>query len=70
MPARTAVGSEQPAQHRAYPSDHQGAFLVFSTRHRPVRGTRGYHRSTIRHGVSTVTAGRRTTLGIIFHDAA
>jgi hypothetical protein len=23
----------------------------------------------MRHGVSTVTAGRRTALGIIFHDA-
>ena len=48
----------------------QGAFLIFTTRQRPVRGTRGYYRSTIRHGVSTVTAGRRTTLGVIFHDAA
>lgn len=49
---------------------HQGAFLVFTTRHRPVRGTRGYYRTLLRHGVSTVTAGRRTTLGVIFHDAA
>lgn len=49
---------------------HQGAFLIFSTRQRPVRGSRGYHRTTIRHGVSTVTSGRRTTLGIIFHDAS
>jgi hypothetical protein len=23
----------------------------------------------MRHGVSTVTAGRRTALGLIFHDA-
>jgi hypothetical protein len=48
----------------------RGAFLVFATRHRPVAGTRGHYRSAMRHGVSTVHAGQRTTLGIIFHDAA
>jgi hypothetical protein len=47
-----------------------GHALVFATRDRPVRGTRGYHRTQMRHGVSTVTSGRRCTLGIIFHDAA
>jgi uncharacterized protein len=47
----------------------RGAFLIFTTRQRPARGSRGYHRAAMRHGVSTVTAGRRTTLGIIFHDA-
>ena len=29
----------------------------------------GYHRVGMRHGVSTVTAGSRTALGVIFHDA-
>jgi hypothetical protein len=48
----------------------QGAFLLFATRHRPVPGTRGHYRTAMRHGVSTVHEGRRTTLGIIFHDAA
>lgn len=48
----------------------QGAFLIFTTARRPVRGKRGYHRAAMRHGVSTLTAGHRTTLGIIFHDAA
>ncbi|HZD65525.1 MAG TPA: 2OG-Fe(II) oxygenase [Acidimicrobiales bacterium] len=48
----------------------RGAFLVFATRHRPVPGRRGYHRGAMRHGVSTLAAGRRTTLGLIFHDAA
>lgn len=48
----------------------QGAFLIFTTSRRPVRGKRGYYRVTMRHGVSTVTAGRRTTMGVIFHDAA
>lgn len=47
----------------------QGAFVIFPTRERPNRGSRGYHRVGLRHGVSTVTAGTRTALGIIFHDA-
>ncbi len=46
-----------------------GAFLLFPTRHRPVRGSRGYYRAAMRHGVATVRAGERVTLGIIFHDA-
>lgn len=47
----------------------QGAFVIFPTRERPNRGKNGYHRVGLRHGVSTVTAGSRTALGIIFHDA-
>jgi hypothetical protein len=59
------------AQSRAHVFDlRRGAFLIFPTRHRPVSGTRGYYRATMRHGVSTVHSGERTTLGIIFHDAA
>lgn len=48
----------------------QGQGIVFATRSRPVKGARGTYRTALRHGVSTVTAGRRTTLGLIFHDAA
>ncbi|HYE89827.1 MAG TPA: 2OG-Fe(II) oxygenase [Terriglobales bacterium] len=48
----------------------QGELLIFATRHRPVRGTRGWYRAALRHGVSTVTRGTRYTLGVIFHDAA
>lgn len=47
----------------------QGEIVVFATRHRPVQGSRGYHRVNMRHGVSTVCSGSRVTLGVIFHDA-
>lgn len=47
----------------------QGSGIVFATSHRPVAGSRGDYRVAMRHGVSTVTGGRRMTLGIIFHDA-
>jgi len=47
----------------------QGQAIIFTTRHRPVRGTRGYYRVNMKHGVSRVHRGTRYTLGIIFHDA-
>ena len=47
----------------------QGDAVVFAVNQRPARGTRGDYRVTMRHGVSRVHAGRRRTLGIIFHDA-
>jgi hypothetical protein len=46
----------------------RGDGVVFAVHHRPVRGTRGIYRVTMRHGVSTVRSGHRHTLGIIFHD--
>jgi hypothetical protein len=59
------------AQSRAHVIDLQpGAFLLFPTRHRPVLGNRGHYRANMRHGVATVHSGQRTTLGVIFHDAA
>jgi hypothetical protein len=59
------------AQSRAHVIDlRQGACLVFPTRVRPVEGNRGAYRVAMRHGVATVACGRRTTLGLIFHDAA
>ena len=45
-------------------------YHVFPTRERPNRGANGYHRVGMRHGVSTITRGSRTALGIIFHDAS
>jgi hypothetical protein len=47
----------------------RGAFVIFPTQQRPNRGRNGYHRVGMRHGVSTVTRGSRTALGVIFHDA-
>jgi uncharacterized protein len=58
------------AQSRAHVlTPPQGAFVIFPTRERPNRGANGYHRVGLRHGVSTVTRGQRTALGVIFHDA-
>ena len=47
----------------------QGEAIVFATRERPVDGSRGVYRAALRHGVSPLRTGARTTLGIIFHDA-
>jgi len=48
----------------------QGDAAVIAVHQRPVRGTRGVYRVTLRHGVSELRAGQRHTLGIVFHDAA
>ncbi|MGI9169868.1 MAG: 2OG-Fe(II) oxygenase [Caulobacteraceae bacterium] len=48
----------------------KGDAVIFATNSRPAKGARGFHRAKLRHGVSTVRAGHRRTLGIIFHDAA
>jgi len=48
----------------------QGEAVVITTRYRPVKGSRGYYRTNVRHGVSPILTGERYTLGIIFHDAA
>jgi hypothetical protein len=48
---------------------NQGQAIIFTTRYRPVKGSRGHYRVNLRHGVSTVHSGTRHTLGIIFHDA-
>jgi hypothetical protein len=47
----------------------QGDGVVFAVNQRPVRGARGVYRVAMRHGVSRVRIGSRSTLGIIFHDA-
>jgi hypothetical protein len=47
----------------------QGDGVVFPVSQRPVKGSRGYYRVNMRHGVSRVRSGKRNTLGIIFHDS-
>ena len=48
----------------------RGTLLIFPGRDRPVPGVRGDSRVSVRHGISRVRRGRRTALGLIFHDAA
>jgi hypothetical protein len=48
----------------------QGDGVIFAVRERPVQGARGPYRVNLRHGVSRIRSGSRTTLGVIFHDAA
>jgi hypothetical protein len=48
----------------------QGDGAIIAVRQRPVRGSRGFYRVTLRHGVSRVCRGQRFTAGVIFHDAA
>ncbi len=47
----------------------RGEGVLFAVNERPVHGTRGVYRTKLRHGVSTIRAGQRHTLGVIFHDA-
>lgn len=48
----------------------QGDAVIFAVNQRPMQGSRGFYRVTLRHGVSRVRSGTRYTLGIILHDAA
>ncbi len=47
-----------------------GEAVLFANSLFPVAGRRGAVRAQLRHGVSDLTKGERTTLGLIFHDAA
>lgn len=46
-----------------------GDMVIFTTNFRPAKGSQGYYRVTMKHGVSPVHTGNRHSLGIIFHDA-
>ena len=48
---------------------NQGDAVLFAVNEYPARGARGWHRRAMRHGVSRLHRGERSTLGIIFHDA-
>jgi hypothetical protein len=60
-PRAQSMGDVVPAR--------KGGLALFTTRTRPVKGTRGYYRVQMRHGVTRVHSGERYTLGVIFHDA-
>lgn len=47
----------------------KGDMLIFTTNFRAAKGSRGYYRAMMKHGVSLVHSGNRMALGIIFHDA-
>lgn len=47
----------------------KGDMMIFTTNFKPEKGTKGYYRMKMKHGVSQVRSGQRHTLGIIFHDA-
>jgi hypothetical protein len=48
---------------------NKGDAVIFAVNQRPRPGVRGFHRVTLRHGVSVLHSGKRHTLGVIFHDA-
>ena len=47
----------------------KGEMLIATTNFRPVKGSKGYYRANMKHGISEVHSGQRYTMGIIFHDA-
>ena len=47
----------------------KGDVIIFTTNFKPVKGSKGYYRVNMKHGVSEVQSGNRHTLGVIFHDA-
>lgn len=47
----------------------KGDMIIFTTNFRPVKGTKGYYRVNMKHGISPLQSGSRHSLGIIFHDA-
>jgi len=49
---------------------NQGDAVIITTNFRPMKGTKGYYKANMKHGVSEVKSGERYALGIIFHDAA
>jgi hypothetical protein len=47
----------------------KGDAVIFAVHHRPQKGSKGFYRVNMRHGVSSLRSGQRYTLGVIFHDA-
>ncbi|MGI9011832.1 MAG: 2OG-Fe(II) oxygenase [Nitrososphaeraceae archaeon] len=46
----------------------KGDMLMITTNFRSLKGSEGYYRTQMRHGVSEVHDGERHTMEIIFHD--
>ncbi|NML22267.1 2OG-Fe(II) oxygenase [Pseudoflavitalea sp. G-6-1-2] len=47
---------------------NRGDMIIFTTNFRPAKGSKGYYRVNMKHGVSPLHSGYRHSLGIIFHD--
>lgn len=47
----------------------KGDMVIMATSIRPNKGARGYHRANLKHGVSLIREGNRSTLAVIFHDS-
>jgi hypothetical protein len=48
---------------------HKGDMLIITANFKPIKGSKGYYRAQMKHGVIEVHVGERHSLGIIFHDA-
>lgn len=46
-----------------------GDMVIFTTHFRPEKGSKGFFRVNMKHGVSPLHSGQRHSLGIIFHNA-
>lgn len=47
----------------------KGDAALFAVNSRPMKGVRGDYQVKLNHGVSKLYAGKRHTMGVIFHDA-
>ena len=66
----TLVESRARMQRRCESPDlRKGRCVILPVRDRPRPCARGFARTAMRHGVSTITRGQRHGLSIIFHDA-
>jgi hypothetical protein len=48
----------------------RGDVAVIATAQRPHRGSKGYYRVNVKHGISRVRSGERRGMEILFHDSA
>lgn len=48
---------------------NRGDMIILTTHFRPEKGSKGFYRVNMKHGVSPLHRGKRHSLGIIFHDA-